>query len=159
MDDFHKKPMQLKCNHTFHSKCIINYIEVEYRKQRKQNNTHGIYCKQFKCPLCRAPISCIDINSITYSNYKEYKSLYKHLKKDIKSLQTQSYLISIKFSIKKLFTRIKPEDTCKFLIKDEDLLESISYKKINLLDTKNMMKIYKDLYYSRCICCITSIII
>lgn len=151
MDNFDLNSIQLKCNHAFHSKCIIKYIEIEYKRLREQNNP--IYCEQFKCPLCRNLISYIDINHIIYSNYKEYKNLYKYLKKEINILQTQTYLINIKFSIKKIFKNIKPQDAYKFLIEDENLLESISYKKSRLLETKTIMKTYKNLYYSRCICC------
>jgi hypothetical protein len=159
MEDFDLHSVQLKCNHTFHSKCIIKYIEVEYKKRCKQNNTSGIYCKQFKCPLCRTSISCIDINNVTYKNYKEYKTIYKNLKNDVKNLQTKIYLLNIKFSIKKIFKHIKPQEAYTFIINGENLLESISQKKIMLLETKIIMKTYQNIYYSRCICCANTLII
>jgi hypothetical protein len=143
MEDFDLHAVQLKCNHTFHYKCIIKYIEVEYKKQCKQNNTSNIYCKQFKCPLCRTSISCIDINHVT----KEYKTIYKNIKKDVKNLQTEIYLLNIKFSIKKIFKHITPQETYKFIINGEILLESISQKKIILLETKIIMKTYQDILF------------
>ena len=159
MEDFDLGSVQLKCNHTFHSKCIIKYIEVEYKRICKQNNRSGIYCKQFKCPLCRTPISCIDINRITYKNYKEYKTIYKNLKKDVKNIQSEIYLLNIKFSIKKIFKHITPQDAYKFMMNGENLLESILYKKHILLEIKTIMKTYQNIYYGRCICCTNSLTI
>ena len=150
MEDFDLNSVQLKCNHTFHYKCIIKYIEVEC-KRRCKNNISNIYCKQFKCPLCRTTISCIDINHVTYKNYKEYKAIYKNLKKDVKNLQTEIYLLNIKFNIKKIFKHITPQEAYKFITNGENLLESISQKKTILLETNIIMKAYQNIYYN-CIC-------
>jgi hypothetical protein len=151
IEEFDLHSVQLKCNHTFHSKCIIKYIEIEYKRQCKEN--FSIYYKHFTCPLCRTTISCIDITHITYSNYKEYMAIYKNLKKDIKQLQKQSYLFTMKFYIKKLFTNITPKEAYTYLIEDEKFLELISYKKQEIYETKKTMTIYQNLYYRKCICC------
>ena len=150
MEDFDLHSIQLKCNHTYHSKCIIKYIEVEYKRRC---NIYGIYCKQLKCPLCRNPISCMYINRITYSNYKEYIIVYKNLKKDIKNLQKEIYLLDIRFYIKKIFIHITPQDAYKFMINGENLLESILHKKSILSETKMIIKTYQNIYYNRCIYC------
>jgi hypothetical protein len=80
-------------------------------------------------------------------------AIYKNLKKDIKQLQKQSYLFTMKFYIKKLFTNITPKEAYTYLIEDEKFLELISYKKQEIYETKKTMTIYQNLYYRKCICC------
>jgi hypothetical protein len=145
---------QLTCNHTFHSTCIMQYIYIENKRLSKIKNSYIICFKNFKCPLCRTPINGKYISVTSYSKYKYYKNLYKQIKKDIKQLQKESYLFTIKFSIKKLYTKITLQDVYNYLIKDENLLELICNKKQELYETKNIKNIYKNLYYKKCNCCI-----
>ena len=107
--------------------------------------------------MCRKPIDCQDINTIAYSKYKYYKNLYKQFKKDIKNLQKQSYLFTLKFSIRKLVTNISPQEAYSYLMEDETFLELISNKKQELYESEKTMTMYKNLYYRKCVCCINKI--
>lgn len=152
MEDFNLHTINLKCNHTFHSECIIKYIETEIKRMSKESSSIVICCNKFICPLCRSPISCEDVNNMSHSKYKYYNQLYKQCKKEINNLQNESYLFSIKLSIRKIFTNITPQEAYKYLMKDEDILESICNKKTKLRELKELKEFYNKIYYRNCIC-------
>lgn len=149
-----KNSINLSCNHTFHSKCILKYVEAEFKTFRKTCETQNICCRKVKCPLCRKSISCQDINPLIYNYYKCYKEKYKHIKKEIKRLQNAIYKLNIKFQIKKLFFKVNSQDAYNYLLEDEGLLENIMIYKQKSQETKNIMNSYKDIYYGRCTYCI-----
>lgn len=151
-DDKHN--INLSCNHMFHSKCIMKYVETEFNKFRKNGIGEHMCCKRIKCPLCRKAISCKDINPLIYNYYQLYKEKYKHIKKKIKRLQNEIYTLNIKFQMKKLFYKIKPQDAYKHLLEDETLLETMMIYKQKYQETKELMNSYKQIYYGRCSYCI-----
>lgn len=150
--EFDNSSLQLNCNHKFHLHCLCEYITIEYKSLSiKQGN--NICCKQFKCPLCRTSFVCKDVNSLTYSKYKDYHYLKKQIKKDIKRLQNESYIHNFKFSVKKLFRSITPSEAYKYLMEEETYLEVICEKKNKLYEIKELKDTYRTLYYKNCICC------
>lgn len=143
----------LSCNHTFHSECIMKYIETEFNNYRKQHQNERICCKQFKCPLCRKSISCKDSNPLIYNYYQKYKQQYKQIDKQINKLQNEIYLFTFKFQVKKLFRKINQQEAYKFLIEDETLLETMMLHKQKYSEIKELMYVYKQIYYDRCTYC------
>jgi len=131
----------------------MKYIEAEFNKYRKQNSGQ-ICCRQLRCPLCRKSMSCKDTNPIIYNYYQKYKKKYKQLKKEINKLQNDSYLLTLKFQIKKLMFKINQQDAYKFLLEDETLLETIMIHKQKCHEIKYLMNSYKDIYYWRCTYCV-----
>lgn len=152
LDDFDNTSIQLKCKHSYHSKCMITYIETEFNRVCKKHNTERVLCKQFKCPLCRTFIDCKDIHSLMYKYYKEQKTKYKQLNIEIKELQNKIYILSIKFRLRKIFKHIPVSEVYTFLLEDETILESIMKKKVKCQESKDLMNTYKKLYYGRCLC-------
>lgn len=153
IEEFNKHNIILSCNHKFHSECIMTYIEAEFNKYRKQNSDQ-ICCQQLRCPLCRKSISCKYTNPLIYNYYQKYKQQYKQLKKEIHKLQNDSYLLTLKFQMKRLLFKVNQQDAYKFLLEDETLLETIMINKQKCHEIKHLMNSYRDIYYGRCKYCI-----
>lgn len=145
--------LQLHCNHTYHISCLSTYIETEFTKLAKQVNRETcLFCKQFKCPLCRKSIRCKDIKDIIYNQYYSLKEANKSLKKEIKDLQNQSYMLTFKFKCVKLFKNMQRIDVYNYLLEDETLLEQIMERKFIRDTIKKKLNTYEKLYYGGCFC-------
>ena len=107
----------LDCKHYFHLICIMKHIRMNIK-----------YNIVVKCPLCRSHIS----RDIFYDIYRKYYYLRKNIKKDITKLQRKIYILSIKFQMKRLLRRANNISTFKYLTKEEELVEMISFKKLTL---------------------------
>lgn len=152
-DYYHNNSVHLACHHTFHSECLLKYIETVFKKKNKLDICK-LCCKELRCPLCRQSIPCADSNSLIYNQYKMYKQEYKTLKKEIYNLQNQSYMLTFKFKCNKLFRKISTKDVYNYMIEDETILETIMKKKQLCNNAEEMMLLYKQIYYEKCMYCV-----
>lgn len=123
----------LKCNHYFHLTCTMKHVKYNLS-----------YNKIVKCPLCRNQIS----RDLFYDRYKECYDLRKNIKKDIIKLQKQIYILYFKFQIKRMIRKANNINTFKYLIKEEELIEMISLKKLILNNVNDKINyLDKCLFY------------
>jgi hypothetical protein len=157
LENINDTALVLICNHRYHYNCIINYLESEVLRLIKyQDRRSYICCKYLKCPLCRKSMCCQDIKNIIYNKYIFLKRTIKNTQKEIKNLQTASYMFTIKFKCKLLYKRlcknINRTDIYNYLLEDETLLENIMQKKMDLDYLKEKFSTYEKLYYRQCFC-------
>jgi hypothetical protein len=135
-----KTETTLRCNHLFHTECLVKYLIYMYNKNCKDN----IYLDydNYKCPICRKHLRCKDIHKIVSTFYFNTQNEYKLYKEQYSKLRYEYYFNSIKYNIKKLFT--KNMDSKAY----NDYVDNIIEHYNTLLEKETRFKIAEDLYNS-----------
>jgi deoxycytidylate deaminase len=81
--------INLDCNHHYHTKCIVDYINYLYTKHS--------YRVTYPCPLCKSNISIVTIKKILTCYHKKLQNNYLYCIQDLTSLRIERFKESLKY--------------------------------------------------------------
>ena len=141
---------RLKCGHTYHTECMIQYIMYICNKSKKN---YDLYERRMyfsvKCPLCRRSVGCKSIHEMIFPYYENLRNEYDKQVSLYYTFKRKLFVLKIAMYMKNVFRICINE---KELMKKMILERNIYNVKRSLKVTKRTLDNVNMLYTSLCAC-------
>lgn len=145
LETFSNDATVLRCQHVFHSDCLVKCLEFRYINAKQTALGH------FRCPMCRRGICCSIKRELLYETYLKHKKEYKESKQQARQARSQLMNWNIKHQILKCFRKYTKKEAYDIVVRDETL--TYEMHKLEAIARQNREKYYKLKLLYETACC------